>query len=69
VEGWLCRHLIGRIGNAVDGPLIEPVESGVLFFEKHFEDFIGLRGGGNRVAEVGVVPLEGLGRDPLGLAF
>ncbi len=69
MKGWRGHHLMCGIGYAIDGPLIEAIECGVLFFEEHVEGFVGLRGGWVGIAEVGVVPLEGMGWEPLGLAF
>ena len=44
MEGRLGHHLMHQgLGYAVDGPLIEAVECGVLF-EEHIEGFVGLRG-------------------------
>src|SRR5271165_911324 len=63
------HHLVHRVGNAVDGPLIEAVERGVLLFEEHVEYFVRCRGCGGGIAEVRVVPLERLRWNPLWLAL
>src|SRR6202158_5521467 len=69
VKGWLAHHLISRISDAVDGPLIESVEGGVLFFEQHGECLVGLGGVCGGIAEVRVIPFERSGRKPLRLGL
>jgi len=70
VESGSRCHLVSRIGYAVDRPLIESFNRGVLLFEEHVKDLVGLlRAAGARIAEMRVVPFERLRWKPLRLAF
>lgn len=63
------RHVRHVEGDAVDGPTVESAVGGIVFGEKHVDDFVGLGCGLGVVAEDAVVPDIGLWRDPLGFAF
>src|SRR5579864_9838809 len=62
-------HLVRGIWCAVDRPLIESFERGILLLEEHLEHVIGWNGLVPRLAEPRIIPLERLRRKPLRLSF
>src|ERR1039458_8944402 len=67
MEGRRRHHLLPGIRHAVDGPLIESVERGVLLFEDHVQHLVRLGGRDARIAKVGVIPLKDFGGSHCGL--
>src|SRR5450755_2065264 len=58
-------HGLHREGLAVEGPLIEAAERGVALDDRHLDRLVGWGWFSVRLAELSVIPTEGLRRHPL----